>query len=128
MYCTVAGKGKSKSMYLKETYRSNSKKTSTKIVKKLGKYDELLENFNGNEEKLLEWANEQAKIETSNKTKDEKIVSVNLSTEKIIEKNNKLSKNSGYLFIQDLCYKLKHKISQDKLKIRVNSNSISRIQ
>lgn len=128
MYCTVAGKGKSKSIYLKETYRINSKKTSTKIVKKLGKYDELLEKFNGNEEKLLEWAKERAKIETSNKTKDEKIVSVNLSTEKIIEKNNKLSKNSGYLFIQDFCYKLKlqdiaRKI-KDKSKFKFNLENI----
>lgn len=128
MYCTIAGKGKSKSIYLKETYRINSKKTSTKIVKKLGKYDELLEKFNGNEEKLLEWAKEQAKIETSNKTKDEKIVSVNLSAEKIIEKNNKLSKNSGYLFIQDLCYKLKlqdiaRKI-KDKSKFKFNLENI----
>ena len=53
-----------KDVYIYQSYRKDNGKTSSRIYKKLGKFNDLLERFHGDEQKLLIWAKEQAKIET----------------------------------------------------------------
>ena len=46
------------------TFISHSGKSSSRIYKKLGKYNSLLEQFNGDDEKLMAWAKSRARQET----------------------------------------------------------------
>lgn len=64
MYINITGSPNNKDVYIYQSYRKDNGKTSSRIYKKLGKFNDLLEQFHGDEQKLLIWAKEQAKIET----------------------------------------------------------------
>ena len=100
------GMSKSKnslSLYvIKSTYEN--KKHSTKIVEKLGTYNELLEKLNGRDP--IEWAN--AYIEELNeKEKAENLeIITRFSQSKQIAPGKQVLFNGGYLFIQSLYHDL----------------------
>ena len=87
------------SLYVIKSYRDNGKNTS-KIVEKLGTYDELLQKLNG--EDPIVWAKRY--IEELNKREDEekREVIVKYSPAKTIDKNVQSSFNGGYLFLQKI--------------------------
>ena len=51
-------------MYFYRSFRKENRKAFSCIYKKLGKYNALLKQFDGNESKLMTWAKEQASRET----------------------------------------------------------------
>ena len=87
------------SLYVIKSYRDNGKNTS-KIVEKLGTYDELLQKLNG--EDPIVWAKRY--IEELNKREDaeKREVIVKYSPAKTIDKNIQFSFNGGYLFLQQI--------------------------
>jgi transposase len=91
------------SFYVIKDYTENNKRT-TKIVEKLGTYDDLKKLSNGQEP--IEWANKY--IEELNKKEKEKTreVLVKYSPAKRINKDEQLSFNGGYLFLQKIYYQL----------------------
>ena len=101
-------------------------KRSSKIVQKLGTYDELLIKLNG--EDPIVWAknyiNELNKMDKEDKHK----VMVQYSPTKLIEKDQQYSFNGGYLFLQKIYHELGlHSICKqisDKYKFAFNLNSI----
>ena len=101
-------------------------KRSSKIVEKLGTYDELQIKLNG--EDPIAWAkhyiNELNKMDKEDKNK----VMVQYSPTKLIEKDQQNSFNGGYLFLQKIYYELGlHSICKqisDKYKFAFNLNSI----
>ena len=64
MYIAITGSKNNKDVYIYRSFRKENGKASSCIYKKLGKYNALLEQFDGNEDKLMTWAKEQAAKET----------------------------------------------------------------
>ena len=65
MYIAITGSKNNKDVYIYRSFRKENGKSSSYIYKKLGKYNALLEQFDGNEYKLMVWAKEQAAKETA---------------------------------------------------------------
>ena len=80
-------------------------KRSTKVYKRLGNEQEIAKISNGMPP--IEWARKQV-AELNKKYKEEKLpVLIKKDPSKIIDKNIQTSFNVGYLFLQDIYYKLK---------------------
>jgi hypothetical protein len=87
---------------IKSTYEG--KKHSSKIVEKLGTYDELLKKLNGQDP--IEWAKKYIE-ELNRKEKEEtREVLVKYSPSKLINKNEQHTFNGGYLFLQKIYHEL----------------------
>ena len=56
MYITITGSKNNKDVYITQSYRKENGKTSSRIFKKLGKYNELLSKFGGDKDALMVWA------------------------------------------------------------------------
>ncbi len=98
-----------KQLYVIKSYRVNGKNTS-KIVKKLGTYDELLKTH----EDPIAWAKEYIAELNRKEAENKKEVILKYSNLKLIDKNNQTSFNGGYLFLQDIYHKLAlHKICKE---------------
>lgn len=106
MYIAITGSN-NKDVYIKQSYRKEDGKTSSRIYKKLGKFNDLVAQFNGNEEKMLAWAKDQAKKETEKYNSETGSVSVTFSQSAVIPKNEERSFNAGYLFLQQICSELR---------------------
>lgn len=115
----------SSSLYvIKSTYKNG--KHSSKIVEKLGTYEELLIKLDGQEpiERAKQYIEELNKKDKEDKCK----IMVQYSPTKLIEKDEQHTFNGGYLFLQQIYYSLGlHKICKkisDKYKFSFNLNSI----
>ena len=86
MYIAVTGSKNNKDVYIYQSFRKEDGKSSSHIYKKLGKYNALLEQFDGDEEKLMAWAKSEAAC---------------------IPMNEARSFHAGYLFLQQLCTQLR---------------------
>ena len=56
MYIAITGSKNNKDVYIYRSFRKENGKSSSCIYKKLGKYNALLEQFDGDEDKLMAWA------------------------------------------------------------------------
>lgn len=106
MYVNITGSVNNKDVYIYQSYRKENGKTSSKIYRKLGKYNDLLEQFSGNHDALMEWAKAEAKKDTLEHNDKTSRVSVSLSRLAYIPKNQKRCFCAGYLFLQKLCTEL----------------------
>ncbi len=107
MYISITGVESNKDVYIKQSYRKENGKTSSKIYRKLGKYNDLLEQFYGNHDALMEWARSEAQKDTLEYNDNTSKVSVSLSRMAYIPKNQERCFHIGYLFLQKLCTELK---------------------
>ena len=107
MYITITGSINNKDVYINQSYRKENGKTSSRIYKKLGKYNDLLEQFDGDKEKLMAWAKEEAKKETELYNQRNGKVTLEFSQAARIPLNEARSFNVGYLFLQVLCTQLR---------------------
>lgn len=107
MYIAITGSKNNKDVYIYRSFRKENGKASSCIYKKLGKYNALLEQFDGNEDKLMTWAKEQAAKETELYKQHTGKVSVEFSKAAAIPLNERRSFNVGYLFLQKLCTQLR---------------------
>lgn len=115
----------SSSLYvIKSTYKDG--KHSSKIVEKLGTYDELLKKLDGQDP--IEWAKQYiAELNKKDKEEKRKII-VQYSPTKLIAKDKRRSFNGGYLFLQQIYHDLQlHKICRkisEKYKFSFNLDAI----
>ena len=79
MYICITGSKSNKDVYIKQSYRKQNGKSSSRIYKKLGKYNELLEQFSGDEKKMMDWAKQEAEKETLLYNQQKERVSVSFS-------------------------------------------------
>lgn len=107
MYICITGNKNNKDVYIKHSYRKENGGTSSRIYKKLGKYNDLLEQFDGDHEKLMAWAKEEAKRETELYNQHCGKVTVEFSKAACIPMNELRSFHVGYLFLQSLCTQLR---------------------
>lgn len=82
-------------------------KSSSRIYKKLGKYNALLEQFDGDADKLMAWAKNEAAKETELYNQRNGKVIVEFSQAACIPINETRSFHAGYLFLQELCTELR---------------------
>ncbi len=111
MRLSISKSKNSASLYvIKSTYENGVH--STKIVEKLGTYDELKKKLDGQDP--IEWAKKYIE-ELNKKEKEEKReVLVKYSPTKLINKNEQRSFNGGYLFLQKIYHELGiHKICKE---------------
>lgn len=96
------------------TFESGKKKRTSKIIEKLGTYDELKNKLHG--EDPIKWAKEYIlELNAIEKAEKEKAIEeqrkqeviVKYSSNSLIEKNINTNFNCGYLFLQQIYYQLK---------------------
>ena len=107
MYISITGSSNNKDVYIYQSYRKENGKTSSRIYKKLGKFNDLLAQFSGDQDKLMEWAREEARKETELYNQHNGRVSVDFSQGARIPLNEARSFHIGYLFLQCLCTTLR---------------------
>ena len=107
MYVNITGSANNKDVYIYQSYRKESGKTSSRIYRKLGKFNDLLARFDGDKDKMMAWAKEEAAKDTAAYNKQKEKVSVQFSPAARIPLDEERSFNTGYLFLQKLCSELK---------------------
>ena len=117
MYISITGKRNN--VYILNSYRKDNGKTSSKIYRKLGTLDDLIEEF-GDKEKALAWAKAEAEKETEEYNKQHEEITVSFSQMARINRNEEKSFNVGYLFLQKLCTELRLDNICRKIKSRNN--------
>jgi transposase len=109
---------------IKSTYEN--KKHSSKIVEKLGTYEELQKKLNG--EDPIGWAKKYIEELNKKEKEDKREVMVKYSPSKLISKDDQRSFNGGYIFLQQVYHELGlHKICKkmsQKYKFEFNLDSI----
>ena len=113
------------SLYVTKSIYVNGVSTS-KVVEKLGTYDELKEKLNG--EDPIEWAKAYVAELTRKEKEEKREVLVRYSPAKQIEKDEQKSFNGGYLFLQQIYHQLGlskiSKVISDKYKFTYNLDSV----
>jgi transposase len=107
MYVALTGSKTNPDVYIMRSYRKPDGKTTSRIYRKLGKKNDLLNRFNGSEEKMMEWAHAEADKDTKAFREKTKNISVTLSQVSSIPKDEERCFNVGYLFLQSLCTELR---------------------
>ncbi|MDY6046947.1 MAG: IS1634 family transposase [Anaerobutyricum sp.] len=107
MYVSITGSKNNQDVYIKQSYRKENGKTSSHIYRKLGKLNDLLEQFSGDRDKMMAWAKEEAKKETELYNQRNGKVTLEFSQAARIPMNEARSFNVGYLFLQVLCTQLR---------------------
>ena len=107
MYVNITGSKNNKDVYITQSYRKSDGKTSSRIYLKLGKLNDLLEQFSGDKEKMMAWAREEAAKETALYNQQKEQVSVTFSQTARIPLEEERLFNVGYLFLQQLCSELR---------------------
>lgn len=96
---------KSGSLYIQKSVRIGSK-VSSRTVKKLGRIDELMKQFNMSREEVLAWADREIeKLEQLEKENPQKSVTITIPVTEAAQGKRPL-KQTGYLFLQKVCYEL----------------------
>ena len=107
MYISLTGNSDNKDVYIKRSYRKSNGKTATQIHRKLGKLNELLEQFSGDFDAMMAWAKSEAEKDTMKYNAETSSVTVSFSRSAHIPKNEVCCFQIGYLFLQKLCTELK---------------------
>jgi transposase len=118
MYICITGSQNNKDVYIKRSYRKENGKTSSSIYKKLGKYNDLLQQFGGDSEKMMAWAKAEAKKETEAFNNKSIPIPISLSQKAVINKDEERCFNIGYLFLQQICAELRFDNICRKIKER----------
>ena len=107
MYVNITGSANNKDVYIYRSYRKENGKTSSCIYRKLGKYNDLLEQFHGDKDKMMEWAKQEAAKDTAAYNQQKEKVTVEFSPMARISLDENRLFNVGYLFLQQLCTELR---------------------
>lgn len=107
IYISLTGNSDNKDVYIKRSYRKSNGKTATKIHRKLGKLNDLLQQFSGDYDAMMAWARSEAEKDTMEYNAKTGNVSVSLSKSAYIPRNEERCFLVGYLFLQKLCTELK---------------------
>ena len=107
MYICITGSKENKDVYIKQSYRKENGKTSSRIYRKLGKFNDLLARFDGDKDSMMAWAKKEAAKDTAAYNEQKEKVCVQLSPAARIPLDEQRSFHAGYLFLQKLCSELR---------------------
>ena len=106
MRVTTTKSKSDESFYINYAFINEKGKSTSRIYKKLGKLSDLSKELNTDRDGVMAWAKEQARIETEKYKKENESVSITLSPNIPIKKNQRNTFNCGYLFLQSIYYSL----------------------
>ena len=127
MKVTTSKSKNAESFYISKSF-INDKGVSTSVnVRKLGTLADLLKKHGPTRDDVMEWARNEAKIETQ-KYKEDKTVNISFNSNKRLQPQQQVFYRGGYLFLQYFYYKLGldkvcRKI-RDKYNFKFDINSI----
>ncbi len=104
MKLTVSRSKNATLYYVQKSYRTDSGKSSTRTVERLGTLEEVKVRFG--EENTIEAMKEYIKALTKADKEQNRNVVIKLSQNKLIKKGEQRSYNVGYLFLQKVYYEL----------------------
>lgn len=99
----------SESFYIAKSYINNQGKSTSKIIRKLGTLAELSALLNTDRDGVMDWAKEQAKLETEKykKENEDAVVMIPFHSNRLMDYDQKKLFSGGYLFLQSVYYGLK---------------------
>lgn len=106
MRVTTTKSKNDESFYINLAYINDSRKSTSRIYKKLGKLSDLSKKLNTDRDGVMAWAKEQARIETEKYNKEHESISIALNPNVPVQKNRESTFNCGYLFLQSIYYSL----------------------
>ena len=117
---TTSKSKNSESFYITQSYTNAQGKSTSKTIRKLGTLAELSKRLNTDREGVMEWANEQARLETLKykSEKEDAIVMIPFHTNKRLDYHKQKLFSGGYLFLQSVYYGLKMDSICRKIKNR----------
>ena len=117
---TTSKSKNSESFYITQSYTNAQGKSTSKTIRKLGTLAELSKRLNTDHEGVMEWANEQARLETLKykSEKEDAIVMIPFHVNKRLDYHKQKLFNGGYLFLQSVYYDLKMDSICRKIKSR----------
>lgn len=124
MYVNITGSPNNKDVYIYQSYRKENGKSSSRIYKKLGKYNDLLKQFSGDKEKMMTWAKAEAARETALYNQQREQISVTFSQTARIPLEEERLFNVGYLFLQHYVPNLEWITFAEIFVIAINSLTI----
>ena len=116
MKLTVSKSKNSASFYVQKSIRKPDGSTTTVTIEKLGNIDEVRTKAGGGDP--YAWAQEYVNELNRKEYEDKKSVIVSYSPSRLISKGEQNSFNCGYLFLQDIYYKLGLNKICDEIKKR----------
>ena len=123
MYVNITGSANNKDVYIYQSYRKENGKTSSRIYRKLGKFNDLLARFDGDKDKMMAWAKEEAAKDTAAYNEQKEKVSVEFSPTARIPLDEEGNFNSGYLCLQKLCSELRIDIKSERQTVCIHEKS-----
>lgn len=91
-------------LYVQKAYRDKTGKSTSKIVERLGSLEEVSQRANGRDP--MEWAKEYIARLTAEEKEQRRVVCPRLHPGTLIKKGEQQSVGCGYLFLQQIYYKL----------------------
>ena len=107
MYVNITESKNNKDVYVYQSYKKANEKSSSRIYRKPGKYNDLLQQFSGDADKLMAWAKEEVAKDTAEYNIQKEKVSIDFSQTYRIPLDEERSFHAGYLFLQQLCRELR---------------------
>ena len=109
MRITTSKSKNSESFYITQSYTNAEGKSTSKTIRKLGTLAELSEQLHTDRDGVVEWANEQARLETLKykSEKEDATVMIPFHSNRLLDYNKQKLFSGGYLFLQSIYYGLK---------------------
>lgn len=108
MKVNISKSKNAESFYIKQSYIDANGKSTSRTIRKLGTLKELLVEHGPTRDDVMEWAREQARIETEKYelAKENLCLPVTFHPNRKISHNEKRKFQGGYLFLQSIYYQL----------------------
>ena len=99
---TTSKSKNSESFYITQSYTNAEGKSTSKTIRKLGTLAELSEQLHTDRDGVVEWANEQARLETLKykSEKEDATVMIPFHSNRLLDYNKQKLFSGGYLFLQ----------------------------
>ncbi len=109
MKVTTSKSKNSESFYITQSYIDSNGKSTSKRIRKLGTLKELAKTLGTDRDGVMEWAREQARLETENykKEKEAKTVLVPFHADRQLDYGCQKLYKGGYLFLRSVYYGLR---------------------
>ena len=117
---TTSKSKNSESFYITQSYTNANGKSTSKTIRKLGTLAELSAQLHTDRDGVVEWANEQARLETLKykSEKEDATVIIPFHSNRLMDYNKQKLFSGGYLFLQSIYYGLKLDSVCRKIKSR----------
>ncbi len=120
MRLSISKSKNSESFYITKGYINDKGVSTSVVIRKLGTLKELLPEHGPTRDNVVEWAKEQAKIETQKYKENQQAKSVQITfhSDRKIDYDRQNLYRGGYLFIQSVYYRLQMNKICRKLKAK----------